>query len=78
MPFKRYITAPIVAMITKGASALLNNTRKKCGKVGYNSPAAARKALKGHGYRIGCKQFYKCPHHGTDVMYHLTSMKKED
>jgi hypothetical protein len=49
-----------------------NTKRKQCRKVGYKSPALARRALKDFGYARGSKRFYKCPHHDAE-MYHLTS-----
>jgi hypothetical protein len=44
-----------------------------CQKVNYYTPAAAKKALRTHGQRTGCKSWYRCPHHGTEEIYHLTS-----
>ena len=46
---------------------------KPCSKTRYATPAKAKKALKKYGYTIGCKRVYKCPLHGADVVYHLTS-----
>lgn len=47
--------------------------RRQCRKVGYKTAAAARQALKDFGYARGSKRYYKCPHHGGEEMYHLTS-----
>lgn len=47
-----------------------------CHKVCYYSPAAAKKALHRHGYRSGCKQWYRCDQHGDEDIYHLTSSKR--
>lgn len=73
--FKQLITPAITDFLVEAGADLLNSNKRPCRKVGYSTPAAAKKSLKNHGYRIGCKHFYKCTHHGTDTVYHLTSMK---
>lgn len=44
--------------------------KKKCRKVAYHSPDAARAALRRLRFR-GAKRFYPCPH--CPGIYHLTS-----
>lgn len=75
MSFKQLITPAITDWIVRAGADLLNSSRRTCKKVSYTTPASANKALKKHGYALGCKQYYKCTKHGTDEVYHLTSMK---
>lgn len=56
----------------------INHAKKQCHKVGYKTPAEARKALKDFGRARGATRFYKCPHcKNSDRPYHLTSQKEK-
>ena len=48
-----------------------------CRKRKHRSPAAARKWLR-HKYKLAtdAKHIYPCPHHGDELVYHLTRMEQ--
>lgn len=53
----------------------INRGKKKCHKVQYKTPQAAREALRELRH-IGVKRMYRCPYHKEPV-FHLTSESKE-
>ena len=50
-----------------------------CRKRKHRSPAAARKWLR-HKYKqaTDAKHIYPCPHHGDELVYHLTRMTQPE
>jgi len=64
------------AAVATAIGAYLKTQKPSCKKVPYYTPAAAKKALRDHGYGKGIKQWYLCPICNERDTYHLTSKKR--
>lgn len=60
------------------AAYLKRQAPAACAKVCYHTKAAAKKALRLHGFGIGCRTWYRCEalSHDDEEVYHLTSKRR--